>query len=604
MKVSASSFETAKDLCFRKWWFANQRDMPEGKIIAGADFGTAIHGVNERWLLADDQGNGPPLYPEGWNEGLDAADSALVRMLHEKAVELGVLVRRPGRAPEQWMNTPILVDDDVVNLTGKLDVVDLEGFEDHKSTKAKKWAKDEAGLTSDAAMLFYAVEWCKNNAAAIECKMRYNYFLKDPSRPETWPVEVRVTRAVVDHFRETQLIPTVRAMVACAKLNLPDEKWSEVEGPKSADACRAFGGCPYATICGGIEQPAAYRARVARILSNRTKETPVGIFTKPSAPAIVQTTIAPPTTIGAKPSIFAKRNSTPPASPPTTPGPAAPATPATAEPSTSPAPAVAVVAPKLSRSEERRIETQGLVPVPNALPWAYAACRACGGTGMHPTEKRPCKGCRTSNMLKKAATDEDFNISYDAAGNLVWSAKEGTIPATGSVPAIAEVTAPKGQQPVVPTVTDVAAVEPKKRAPRQKKQPEVAPDVKATSVEDVKKQIAATWPKDPDADVAPVPSPVVEELPFILLCGSGPEKVPAFMKVVSMADVFAEASTLVPDYWKVNAFERRDTLAALAGDLAARLKGHVVVAPRSGPDQDSLVQALKPFASIVVHGLS
>jgi hypothetical protein len=630
MKISASSFETAKDLCMRKWWLKELRDMPEGKVIAGADFGTAIHGVNERWRRADDRGNFPPgveLYPPGWNAGLDAADTALVKLLHEKAVEQGILVRRAGRKPEEWMNTPIIVDDDVVQLTGKLDCEDNEGFEDDKSTKAAKWAKDEAGLASDAAMMFYAVEWCRRHGEAIKVRMRYNYFLKDPSHPKTWPVEALVTRAVVEHFKENELLPTVRAMVAVEKQNLTDEQWEQVEGPKTQDACRAFGGCPYATICGRVEQPAQYRARVARILSNRNKESPVGIFTKPAAPAspapaapasapTVTASAAPapaapattPAPATARGGIFARKNNTPPASPPTTPGPTAPVTTAPATQSTPPASAGAVQAPTTTTVLLAKPEQPAAPATPpaQAAPWAYAGCRSCKGTGMHPTEKRPCKGCRTARMVQKLPTDEAYTISYDDAGNLLWQEKgaEGHPEAQGSVPAIAPVTTPV--QAPVPTVAEPVKAE--KAPPRKRQKAEVAADV-APQAPTAPATTEVTLPPAPEKVLGPAASPVkAAELPFILAINSAPEKVVG-LQVASIADIFAEAAKLVEEasgsnYWTLDSFKRRDALARMAPEMAARLRGFVVVgqAGARGSDTETLVQALKPHASMVLIG--
>ena len=54
MKFSASQDETATR-CIRNWWFAYPQRMPS--IAKGdLDFGTVIHNVCERFLLADDTG--------------------------------------------------------------------------------------------------------------------------------------------------------------------------------------------------------------------------------------------------------------------------------------------------------------------------------------------------------------------------------------------------------------------------------------------------------------------------------------------------------------------------------------------------------------------
>lgn len=628
MKISASSFETAKDQCMRKWAMAELWDMPSAKEPAGTGFGGALHGVCERYLKADDRGNGPDLYPAGWNKDLDDADTALVKLLVQAAIDKGHLVRRKGRQPERYISRPILVDDDVVQLTGKLDVEDETGFEDHKSTKAKKWTKDAAGLASDAAMMFYAVDWCRRHGEAVQVRMRYNYFLKDPSRPETWPIEAYVARAVVEHFEQHELLPTVRAMVAVAKSGLTEEQWEQVEGPKTQDVCTAYGGCPFATICGRVEQPAQYRARVARILSNRPKP-PMGIFSnKPSAPApapeksaaemaaplLAAPPVVPPAPAPAaapaaphvKPvgGIFARRNSTPPAAPAAQ-APAAPA-----------APEARKEQVQLAKPEKLAAAAE---PVPGAAPWAHPGCKFCKGTGMHPTEKRPCKGCRSTRMVQKLPTDEAYDISYDAQGNLLWQEKgaAGQPDAQGSIPAFAPVTAPVAQ-PVVPTITE--PVEKPKAAKPRKKTVEVAQDV----VPPAPPAETLDAPLKPEVPQSRTETPILDRgadqldqqmeaalmgLPLILLCGAAPEKLPAYYRATSMADVFAEAAQLVADatgkpFFEINAFERRDALAKMAERLAARLSAVAVICPRSTPDVDALVQALKPYAGIVLVGLN
>jgi hypothetical protein len=220
---------------------------------------------------------------------------------------------------------------------------------------------------------------------------------------------------------------------------------------------------------------------------------------------------------------------------------------------------------------------------------------------MHPTEKRPCKGCRSARLVQKLATDEAFDIGYDAQGNLTWKAKDGSAVA-GSVPAIAPVAAPV--QAPTPTITEPVKAE--KAPPRKRQKAEVAADVTppAPAPEPAKVEVTEVpLPSAPEKVLGPAP-----ELPFILAINTAPEKV-AGLRVASIADIFAEAAKLVgaaseKDFYSINSFERRDALARMAPEMAARLRGFLVVGSSGakGSDIESLLQALKPHATMVLIG--
>ncbi len=70
LTISASQVESF-DMCKRKWWLNKVRKLPEATSTSQI-FGTVLHGVIERYLMADDlgrdrkTGNPIELYPEGW----------------------------------------------------------------------------------------------------------------------------------------------------------------------------------------------------------------------------------------------------------------------------------------------------------------------------------------------------------------------------------------------------------------------------------------------------------------------------------------------------------------------------------------------------------
>lgn len=159
LSTSASQFETF-DLCQRKWWLSKVRKLEE-PTTGSQVFGTVLHAVIERFLLADDLGRGADgltavcLYPEGWEvaknrygnscpkckgtkaqfpavqyedlnpaelppcnacfgtgvecEGrIDALQQDAIKRLVTAAIENGVLERLPGRRVEQGFNRQVI----------------------------------------------------------------------------------------------------------------------------------------------------------------------------------------------------------------------------------------------------------------------------------------------------------------------------------------------------------------------------------------------------------------------------------------------------------------------------------------------------------------
>src|SRR5690606_34026637 len=112
--------------------------------MAAQTFGTVLHAVCERFLLADDLGRDPStgqpvdLYPPGWTkcynrwtnqpEGEVTPDeAATIQALVAKASEQGVLQRKPGRAVELEFHRQVCVvevDDEhhEARITGFIDL--------------------------------------------------------------------------------------------------------------------------------------------------------------------------------------------------------------------------------------------------------------------------------------------------------------------------------------------------------------------------------------------------------------------------------------------------------------------------------------------------
>lgn len=125
LKTSASQYETF-ELCARKWWigkFGNEGEGLEEPTTFSQAFGTVLHGVCERYALADDLGrdkSGQPvnLYPPNWHiaynkytgeiEGVLAPmEQDLVQQLVNAAIEGGVLDRPLNREIEHQFQTTV-----------------------------------------------------------------------------------------------------------------------------------------------------------------------------------------------------------------------------------------------------------------------------------------------------------------------------------------------------------------------------------------------------------------------------------------------------------------------------------------------------------------
>lgn len=196
--TSATQFETF-DLCNRKWWLNKVRKLDAGFATGAQVFGTVLHSVIERYMLADDNGRDPAtglavdLYPDGWevaeskfgqpSEGsVGLGDQELIKKLVAEAIKSGVIERLPGRTVESQFNMHVVevpcsgCDGEGLGSTDRADIacdycggegcvqVRVMGFidclsddtvQDHKTMKAIKWAQSKASLMKNTQMLLY-----------------------------------------------------------------------------------------------------------------------------------------------------------------------------------------------------------------------------------------------------------------------------------------------------------------------------------------------------------------------------------------------------------------------------------------------------------------
>lgn len=607
--VSASQVETWDD-CRRKWWFSKVHRLPE--LDKGFQiYGNVIHAVADRFFGADDLGydrkTGKPvdLFPAGWEKSYDRGatpkylgtitpqEQAQIKLLVRKAIEEGVWVRTPGREPEASFFRKVT---DRIAIIGYIDLMLPDAVHDHKSTKNMSYAKSANDLPTNTQLLIYAKE-CFDRADEQGRRLdtvtvRHNTFSKDPANPVVRAVSNTVTREQVMKFW-AGVVERSKEMRKLKKAGVAAEAWFGVAGPKDKKTCEAYGGCAFRTICGKVETPEKYRARIA--LAQKAQQEGASTLTTGTNDM----------------GIFDKMKSSggAPATKPATPAPA----PAAAAPK---APATATAPSK------EQAEAKGLHPDQVAAPWARETDKSCGGKGL-TKQGKPCRVCDTFNKKEGKPTSADWDIATDNDGRITWTPKGGG--ATGSTPAVQ---APK----VVDRTTAENAPAPQAPAPAQEAQaapaatpaaqptggasklrrgrkaaaeaPEVAPEATPEVPADDNQQGEALEPTDATGSAARGRKPQG----FTLLINALPERAKT-TGVICLDQVFAEVGAELAkamgaeSYFALDAYKRRDWLAMRAAQIVEPFGSKIVTAVGSSPDFLEFLTAIKPYASYVYVGV-
>lgn len=622
MKISATQDEMFAR-CPRQWWLRYVHRLPE-LVRTNFDFGTVLHSVCERYLLADDTGRDPQtgepvdLFPQGWDivedkagpRRLDPLDASLIRKLIDKGLEAGILERRPHREVERPLDREVIPG---VQFIGFVDCLLPGEIQDHKTTKSTKWAKTPKTLATSLQMLDYAKEAIERDPDLKEVRLRHNVFVKDPERPIVRKVETTVRRSEVEkNWKRLQGVAA--QMQALARQATPVEQWREIPGPTQNDACRAYGGCPFLSICGGTEDPSAYRRRVQRAIDGGANDP--ARHQKPSSWEGVWGSAAPGTTTKGttKPGtttmsdIFARRS----------------ARQVDASPSSNNG--VALSAPAAPTAQ---------APTDNDTPpWANPNCKACS-TNPIPgfnSKGQPCRICDLGAKRAGGLTSSDFIID-EADGFVVWEPREGVNASGGQAELVrSDVEAQARQALPEPARTEPAmnTEEPEQSAggaddaaggaPESETS---APDADGSSGSATDEPAAAPAPllrdePSPKADAKP---PKTEEKPAKKGSRGRPRIgfrlyincVPIGVDVKPADELFREvaaemaAENGVDSYFDLNTWDRRAAFQRAAHTFPDRF-GRMHIAARTGdPDVWAFVTALRSVAcerGDVVEGLA
>ncbi len=606
--VSPSQIEVAR-LCVRKWWLSKVKKLPEGEIRGGT-FGTVLHSVCERFLKADDLGRDPAtgqaanIFPEGWEQAVNrfsgevdgevsGEEAALIRTLVGRAIESGVLQRKPGRRVEHQFRIPFSVPHGEAMLTGLIDCAYPDAVEDHKTSKATRWFQSPRSLSTDTAMILYAVAIMHDAEASgrpvpDRIALRHNQFCKDPDRPV-----VRKTEALVlqeDVVREwNKILLDVDKML---RYKAEATKWSDLPDPPDlAEACNAYGGCPYRTICAGRETEAGYSLRVREQKEQAKKINSIPLTVLPAAEEQKDTTVS------AFLDILKARQ----ASANGTPAPAPVQSPVQSTPAPEPAPAPGfVLGPTIAAPEPAPAPEQELVfqaagqHLQSTLtpgfegdlmlpPWVtlQEVSGANGGIGFNYNGE-PDIGSTQIARNRGYVTPDLFDVTNDGGGIVSWKGKPGT-----RVERLKGRTRYRPDAPVKAQEVEAPAPPPPPvkapRAKRQKAEPAPAP---------------TPAPVEP-----PVQSPGQAPSVFTLLINVAVnvEALSFNTMIGKQHKALAEANGAA-SYYHLDAFKRRDAMCAWAEEIAPTLTGFVMVdgVSRSDPDLIPVVSVLRSKAAFVV----
>lgn len=606
--ISPSDLEDA-ELCLRKHWYKKVAKVPE--VMKGSTtFGTVLHGVVERYLRADDLGRDPDgnpvdLYPPGWEiaterdgrtDSINPLEQSLVKKLVDAAIEEGILVRTPGREIEWKWNFPAPELEGVVRLNGKIDVLLPGGaVDDHKTSKSMRYAKGKAELKRSIQMVLYSmaaeIRGFQRGEPPIETfTLSHNVYCKDPDDLRVRRTSATLTRPEVDSTYTSRILPLMRRMVKVREV----DKWHQVDPPLDmAKACNAFGGCSFASICNGTEAIENYRKRLASSPGARLN-LPYQAATKPEP--VLKDNVKENARMGVMDKMKASLGLAPagaPAAAPSAPvnrGPTAPRTPAPAAAPAAKAPAAAPAKPAAPKAAPAAAPAPAAGGPPSDYvtpPWADPGCVACS-KGPHPgwnSKGSPCPICGMNNKKAGRPTPSWFNIAGDHTG-AAWEVK----------PEYAEAYAP---------------FDPENGSAGTSSLP-------ATS--DVGTEVREELPTEPEP-VAPSTSPEIPPLQqrkagrpplgFTMLCGCVIERTSKKDETFYFDRIYRETTEQIakdgnqPYFTLLDAFKRREILAAYAGEIAASLGTGVLVCGNvSGPDELTLLNSLKQHAGTVISSVA
>lgn len=568
---SASQFKTA-DLCARKWYGEKVLKLPRAQKDYFT-FGTILHEVAERWLRATVKGEvplpGPEeamngstyssgiykgqtvgnavlIHPPGWDKLISVRESSLIVALVDKAIEEGVLRREPGGVVEKefWRE----FSDTNMWVVGYIDYSFPWEIHDHKTTSNFRYALTPAAQVEDIQMRAYAYAMISESPkdAPDFINLQHNYFLKDPSRPKIKTVRSKVAKTTVLEFWG-ELENKAADLLA---LRESATVFLEAPGPEpGSKACQKYGGCAFQDICSGLLTTDQYSTKINRILDNTTEHTPFKGHGFSGLPKEKD--------MGLLGDRLGKKEA--------------------------------------EKATPKKEESDFIAP-----PWAAASCSACNGKGWNK-KGSPCGICEQL-AVKNNLPSPDM-VKWGLAETEVLFVLPNGIEGTCSLPPAAE----KAEVKVV----EEESVNPEPVAPNQ--------DSQSLEAEAEEPEVDAPGEPDPEPQTQGVKSPHLTpskasakdiepakkkrgrtKKTFTLAINCAPAKSVGTVKDLdrvfhSFCEQLAQQNE-ESNYYLMDAFERRNLLAAAAKDIAESMGTDTYLARPDTPDMHSFIQALRPFA--------
>jgi hypothetical protein len=595
LRTSASAIETADpkhDGCYRKYYFQNVLKLPQ-LPRESTTFGTVLHSVVERYLLADMNGTikGKPveLYPVGWEQPLDRygkreklaislEEQALVKSLIEKAIAEGILMRVEGRQIEKEFNNWEFMEGVVAN--GFIDLLEPGAIRDHKTTKDMKWAKSVSPgaseyLGDNIQMMFYAYWYYTKGGydKSLSLVLAHQYYVKNPQKPHVEKREVTTTWEKAEQFMNERIAPTVEMMLVYRDA----KKFDDIPLPACpASACRKYGGCPFAKICTNLETVDGYTERINRELTgvNSTDYKQLALELTKEGDKTMESPM--------QKKIREMREK---------------------QTGATSAPAPAPVA------EVKKPEAPAPAPAPAAdrqrAPWHFQGCKACADSTILGTNSQGT-ACRICDIMCKKTgvkTSSDFAWKVEAGKLVVLDGTEPVLEVTTNEPPTAKEVVEAKPEPKKATKA--------KAAPAPVVEPEPAPVVAEPGYVIV--EPAERGPFE-DCDI----TTERERFTILIGCAVVESKVKGGGKYGSPAcRVTAEELMIVVETemirllgaakWQgMNTFEKRDAVTLMSYQIAESLGGSTLTVTRLPKASllETVVMGIRPYAKEVIQAVT
>jgi hypothetical protein len=617
--------------------------------------------------MADDRGldaSGTPvnLYPDGWKsvksrfakdddivlteEQISDLDEALIRVLVDKAITDGILVRIPGRLVEREITRPLYKDPltgQKIVLKGFVDLETCRSVEDHKTAKDTKWLVSANKLRNNVQMIVYA--WDKYERGHTgQLWLTHNNFIKDYDDPQVIQRTVQVDKEYVYDYFNQIILPKFRAMMGIYQKYPASmvEKWRDLSPPNNPEKeCNHYYGhsCPYISICTGQCSVALYRAKYEDLQNNTVTLTEtvqtervanMGLVDEikrrnasenpPPAPVVIPPTATsaapPPVSTAVNPlDVLAKVRAMQAAQ--------------QVAPNTAPVATTPVVAPPVVQTAPVATAPAQAVDNRPKAPWHFPGCVACRDNpyGGFNTRGTPCNICDAQNEQNGLLKSTDYSRQYDDQQNLVFTQNPGATP-------IFPEKAVQTPAPVIPAAIPPAPEAPKvvkTRKPRTPKVQTAAPAATTEVQQEVSTEIRfpsgsmmAVSPSNLTDPMRDIPIESLEIKEDACVCGNRPYGITlligcTFFKdggaaVLSADDILAEAFKTIEQVgiaegkfkslMEVPHFDRLNYLDAAIPEIADELdKAGIWVtafSPTKGTALARLVDGLRPYASKVI----